>query len=130
VDAVIDDARDAAASFAADLPNFLVQQITTRFQGSRSFSNWRLMDTVTADVASVNGKEDYRNIRVNGKPTDRPEDLAAHGREFHGARGRPDLEPARVCLRSDGGSASFALDAGGRERAADQTGLQGEDLDR
>jgi hypothetical protein len=32
------------------------------------------MDTVTADVSSFNGKEDYKNIRVNGKPTDRPED--------------------------------------------------------
>jgi hypothetical protein len=32
------------------------------------------MDVVTADVASVNGKEDYRNIKVNGRPTSRPED--------------------------------------------------------
>lgn len=73
-DSVIDDARDAAESFSADLPNFLVQQVTTRFQGTRSGNNWRLMDTVTADVASVNGKEEYRNIKVNGRPTDRPED--------------------------------------------------------
>jgi len=73
-DSIIDDARDAAASYSADLPNFLVQQVTTRYQGSRSGNNWRLMDTVTADVASVNGKEDYRNIKVNGRPTDRPED--------------------------------------------------------
>jgi hypothetical protein len=27
---------------------------------------------VTADVVSVNGKEDYRNIMVNGKPSSRP----------------------------------------------------------
>lgn len=73
-EAIIDDARDAASSYSADLPNFLVQQITTRFSGSRSGNSWRLMDTVTADVASVNGKEDYRNIKVNGRPTDRPED--------------------------------------------------------
>lgn len=74
LDGIIADARTAAASFSADLPNFLVQQITTRYAGSRNSENFRLMDTVTADVASVNGKEDYRNIKVNGKPTNRPED--------------------------------------------------------
>jgi hypothetical protein len=73
-DAVIGDARDAAASYTADLPNFLVQQITTRYTGSRYVDNWRVLDTVTADVSSVNGKEEYKNIRVNGRPTDRPED--------------------------------------------------------
>ena len=73
-DAIIRDARSAAESFSADLPNFLVQQITTRYAGPRAVDNWRVMDTVTADVASVDGKEDYRNIKVNGKPTDKPED--------------------------------------------------------
>ncbi|MGD1073067.1 MAG: hypothetical protein ABSB15_23355 [Bryobacteraceae bacterium] len=73
-DSVIDDARDAARSFSSDLPNFLVQQVTTRYQGSRYVDNWRSMDVVTADVASVDGKEDYRNIKVNGRPTTRPED--------------------------------------------------------
>jgi hypothetical protein len=73
-DDVISDAREATATFSADLPNFAVQQVTTRFSGSRSIENWKLRDTVTADVASVNGKEEYRNIRVNGSPTDRPED--------------------------------------------------------
>ena len=73
-DAVIDEARDASRSYSSDLPNFLVQQTTTRYQGSRYVDNWRSMDVVTADVASVDGKEDYRNIKVNGKPTTRPED--------------------------------------------------------
>ena len=74
VDDVIDEARSAASSFSAGLPNFLVQQVTTRAQGSRYVDNWKNMDVVTADVASVDGKEDYRNIKVNGRPTDRPED--------------------------------------------------------
>jgi hypothetical protein len=73
-EAVLDDARAASGSFSSDLPNFLVQQVTTRYQGSRYVDNWKLMDTVTADVSSVNGKEEYKNIRVNGRPTDRPED--------------------------------------------------------
>jgi hypothetical protein len=74
VDAIIADARAAASSFSADLPNFLVQQVTTRYAGSRNSDKWRSMDVVTADVSSVGGKEEYHNIRVNGNPTDRPED--------------------------------------------------------
>ena len=73
-DAIIADAHTAASNFSAGLPNFLVQQITTRYSGTRNSEKFRVMDTVTADVASVNGKEEYRNIKVNGKPTDRPED--------------------------------------------------------
>jgi hypothetical protein len=76
-DAIIADARAAASSFSADLPNFLVQQVTTRYAGSRKSENFRAMDVVTADVSSVNGKEEYKNIRVNGKPTDRPEDTGS-----------------------------------------------------
>jgi hypothetical protein len=65
-DQVIADARDAAASFSAELPNFLVQQVTTRYQSSSGQRNWKALDVVTADVAVVDGKEDYRNILVNG----------------------------------------------------------------
>jgi hypothetical protein len=72
-DPVIADAREAAAAYTSQLPNFLAEQVTTRFQGSRFAQQWRQLDIVTADVASVDGKEDYRNIRVNGVPTSRPE---------------------------------------------------------
>lgn len=73
-DPVIAAAREAASSFTRDLPNFTVDQVTTRFSGSRLVDNWRTVDTVTAEVSSVEGKEEYKNIRVNGRPTDRPED--------------------------------------------------------
>lgn len=76
-DQVINDARDAAASFTADLPNFLVKQVTTRYQGSGFPVRWRAMDVVTADVASVNGQEDYRNIQINGRPASSIEDSGA-----------------------------------------------------
>src|SRR5262249_44534469 len=61
--AIITDAREAAASFSAGLPNFLVQQVTTRYTGSRFVDNWRPLDVVTTDVSSVGGKEEYKNIR-------------------------------------------------------------------
>jgi hypothetical protein len=77
VEAIINDARSAASSFSKKLPDYLVQQVTTRYTGSRYVDDWRALDVVTADVASVNGSEDYRNIKVNGRPTDRPEDTGS-----------------------------------------------------
>jgi hypothetical protein len=71
-DQVIGDAREAAANFTAELPNFLVQQVTTRYQSSSGQRNWKTLDVVTADVAVVDGKEDYRNILVNGHPPNGP----------------------------------------------------------
>jgi hypothetical protein len=69
-DEIIGDARDEAYAFSDSLPNFLVQQLTTRYTGSRARNNWRVLDVVTADVASVNGQEEYRNIKVNGRAGD------------------------------------------------------------
>ena len=71
-DEIISDAREAAVNFTADLPNFLVQQVTTRYASNTRSVNWQAIDTVTADVACVNGKEDYRNIAINGRPTNSP----------------------------------------------------------
>jgi hypothetical protein len=71
LDAVIHNAREAASSFTATLPNFVVKQFTTRYQSDAprgSQPSWRAYDTVTADVVSEDGKESYKNILVNGKP--------------------------------------------------------------
>ena len=69
---IISQTRDAAGRLTDGLPNFLVQQITTRYFSRVAPPQWQVLDTVTAEVASVNGKEDYRNIMVNGKPSNRP----------------------------------------------------------
>jgi hypothetical protein len=71
-DQLINDARDAAASFTSSLPNFVVEQATTRYQGAGFPAAWRAMDVVTADVASVDGNETYKNIKINGRPTSGP----------------------------------------------------------
>ena len=39
--------------------------------------NWQKIDIVTAEVTSVDGQEDYRNIQVNGIPTKNPERTGA-----------------------------------------------------
>jgi hypothetical protein len=72
-DAVISDARAASAKFAATLPNYLVQQLTVRYFSPSSPPRWQEIDQVTADLAYVEGKEDYRNFRIRGEPIDRPE---------------------------------------------------------
>jgi hypothetical protein len=71
-DDVINAARDAADRLTEGLPNFIVQQITTRRYSTTFPAQWRTLDVVTAEVTSVGGKEEYRNIMVNGKPSTRP----------------------------------------------------------
>jgi hypothetical protein len=69
---VIDEARSAAESFTAELPNFLVQQVTTRYASPGFAAGWQRIDVVTADVTCVKGKEEYKNIAVNGRPSRGP----------------------------------------------------------
>ena len=71
-DAIISAARDAADRLSEGLPDFIVQQNTTRYYSTTAPAQWRTLDVVSAEVVSVAGKEEYRNILVNGKPTNRP----------------------------------------------------------
>jgi len=72
VDDIIEGARDAADRLTSALPNFIVQQVTTRNYSTTFPARWKTLDVVSAEVVSANGQEDYRNIQVNGKPTNRP----------------------------------------------------------
>jgi len=66
-DPIITKAREAAASFSETLPNYLVQQMTTRYQSDRPKSGWSALDVVTADVTVQDGLESYKNIKVGNK---------------------------------------------------------------
>jgi hypothetical protein len=66
----IDQARDLADTYLSQLPNFLVTQTTTRYQGADS--SWRPVDVVTAELAYAEGKEQYRSVAINGQPTKDP----------------------------------------------------------
>jgi hypothetical protein len=72
-EAIIQDARAAAGAFSASLPDYLVQQVTSRYFATGFPTHWQEIDVVTADLAYVGGKEDYRNIRVNDTPVNNPE---------------------------------------------------------
>lgn len=70
---IIQDARAAAGAFSASLPNYLVQQATSRHFATGFPSRWQEIDVVTADLAYVDGKEDYRNFQIDGRPINNPE---------------------------------------------------------
>ncbi len=72
-DDFIASARAAATTFTSTLPNYLVQQVTSRYFSPSPAPRWQLIDEVTADLAYVDGKEDYRNFRINGQLIDQPE---------------------------------------------------------
>ena len=66
-DPLLQRAKAVALAFTSTLPNFEVQQLTTRYQSTEAGRNWTAQDTVTADVTYRSGKEDYKNIRINNK---------------------------------------------------------------
>jgi hypothetical protein len=70
--AILADARAASAEFSAGLPSYLVQQVTSRYFAAGFPPRWQEIDVVTAELAYVDGKEDYRDFRINGQPIDRP----------------------------------------------------------
>jgi hypothetical protein len=70
-DSLIRRAADAALDFAATLPNYICREVISRSQSTTRNVDWRVIDTVEADLVLENGKEDYRNISVNGKPVNK-----------------------------------------------------------
>jgi hypothetical protein len=71
-DPAITAAREAAATFIDDLPNFAAKQNTTRFLQESARAQWRALDVVTADLIYKNGSEEYSNIKIGNKPTNKP----------------------------------------------------------
>src|SRR5262245_3866466 len=69
---LLSEAREAATKFLEGLPNFLVQQTTSRYFSNTFPARWQSVDVVTAEVASVDGKEQYRDIKINGVSSNAP----------------------------------------------------------
>jgi hypothetical protein len=68
-DARISQTREWAATFTQGLPNFVCQQVTTRYMQESKSSGWEALDVVTAKVVYEDGKEKYQEITVGGKRT-------------------------------------------------------------
>jgi hypothetical protein len=63
--------KEWAETFTNGLPNFVCQQSTTRYMQESKSSGWQVQDVVTAKVVYEDGKEDYREIAVGGKKTNK-----------------------------------------------------------
>jgi hypothetical protein len=76
--ALIEQAREAAATFLERLPNYVCQEQTTRYVSETRQPSWNVVDVVSAEVVYDDHQESYRNLEINGKPTKKaPEDSGA-----------------------------------------------------
>ncbi len=72
-DDLIERAREAANSYDEGLPNFICDQLTMRSSSSTRVPNWKMRDRVESELIYVDRREEYRNIRLNGKARKREE---------------------------------------------------------
>lgn len=76
--ALIEQAREAAATFLEGLPNYVCQEQTTRYVSETRQPSWNVVDVVSAEVVYDDHQESYRNLQINGKPTKKsPEESGA-----------------------------------------------------
>lgn len=73
---LVDRAREEVFRFTDTLPNYICDQVTTRFEGGSRDGRWRKKDVVTAEVLSVDGVERYQNVRVGGAPASEAQAIA------------------------------------------------------
>jgi len=73
---ILADARAVAASFAATLPAYLAQQVSSRSFSTANGNGWQPIDEVSAELAYTAGTEKYANFERDGQPADRPTDAS------------------------------------------------------
>jgi hypothetical protein len=66
---IIERAREVALEYTANLPNFICTETIRRSQLPRRSQTWKLLDTMTVDVAFSDQGERYNLLTINGKPT-------------------------------------------------------------
>src|SRR5579863_6147228 len=67
---LIERAREAAFEVSDKLPNFICEEFMKRFE-QRGRAGQTPLDVVPADIIYRDGQESYRNVKINGSPTDR-----------------------------------------------------------
>jgi hypothetical protein len=72
MDPLVRKATEAALQFTQTLPNYVCQEVVSRYESETSPASWHAVDVVTTDLVYDQGKENYKNIMVNGKPTTKP----------------------------------------------------------
>jgi hypothetical protein len=67
-DVLINKTIEAALDFTEGLPDYVCQEMMARYQSTTRPANFQAIDVLGAAVVFENGKEDYRDLTVNGKP--------------------------------------------------------------
>jgi hypothetical protein len=62
-------AADSALEFTDTLPSYVCTEMITRYQSETRPANFQPIDVVSTEVVYENGREDYRNVQINGKPS-------------------------------------------------------------
>jgi hypothetical protein len=70
-ESLIERAREAALQFSQKLPNFVCQELMSRFT-QRGREDKMPLDLVSAEIIYEDGQESYRNVKIDNRPTDKP----------------------------------------------------------
>jgi hypothetical protein len=70
-DEQIQRSKEWAETFTQGLPNYICEQVTTRYMEESRSAGWQAVDVVTAKVVYEDGHENYRDITVGGKRTNK-----------------------------------------------------------
>lgn len=87
--------REVNLDYAAKLPNFVADETAKRYKGNKSDPpQWRLMNTVESEIdIHGHGPDSRRNIRLNGKPWNKPDYSDFNWGEPFGYELRPLFDP-------------------------------------
>ena len=100
-DPLIRKAADAALDFTEKLPSYVCQEMMSRFQSQSTPADWQPLDVVSAAVVYEDGKEDYRDLAINGKPAKKKMD------ELSGAWSTGEFGTVLIDLFSPATAADF-----------------------
>jgi hypothetical protein len=68
-DPLIRRAADTALEFTETLPAYVCAEMIARYYSDTKPANFHPIDVMSVDVVYENGREDYRNLQINGKPS-------------------------------------------------------------
>lgn len=75
---LVEQASVVTSTFLRELPNYVCQESVSRDVSETRKPNWNVVDMLSAEVVFENGKEIYRDVLINGKPSKKsPEESGA-----------------------------------------------------
>jgi hypothetical protein len=69
-DAALEHTRRVNLAYAANMPNFVADEIAKRYRSTPQSPDWRDYDTVESEIAFKGRRAERQQIRRNGKPWD------------------------------------------------------------